>query len=257
MKAVEFIIERMDTTWVQSWVRRSTPKQLPGNDVVNWFGSLFKSLNSDSEFKNWADTNVVGPIVIKPRLTDDEDVSLTIMDATHTAYNTPKHEVVVDINVSPVIDNEKKVASIVASLSGKLIHELNHSQQTSNRINKTDPDTALDLGDKLFRTKPPAPKNEIEKYYIYMIDSMEHDAWASEIAHNIKSALGNGAEKQLDTIFKQAEKEDYAVIGSKIIQLDNLNGLLGAIKYYDKYLKLGKEQLTRRIKREVYKYITQ
>lgn len=257
MKAVEFITERMDTTWVRAWVERSTPKQIPSTDPVTWFDKLFKALNVDPTFKQWAKTNVVGPIVVKPRLTDDEDISLSVMDAKHTAYNTPKHEVIVDINISPELSTEKQISGLINSLSGKLVHELNHAQQTSKRINKTDPDTALDLSDKLFSTRPPAPKNSTEKYYLYMIDSMEHDAWASEIAHNIKTALGNDATKHLETIFKQAEKENYAVVGSKIVQLDNLNGLLAAIRHYDRYLKLGKEKLYQRIKREVYKYITQ
>ena len=257
MRAVEFLSERMNTSWVKSWVERSTPKKSPINDPVNWFGDLFKALNLDPEFKQWAEENVVGPIIIKPRLTDDEDISLTVMDAKHVAFSTPKHEVIVDINVALPLSDDRKIANAMNSLSGKLIHELNHAHQTSRRFDKAEPDAALDFGDKLFLKQPPKPKNETEKYYLYMIDSMEHDAWASEIAHNIKSALGSDSAKHLETIFKQAEKEDYAVIGSKIIQLDNLNGLLGAVRHYDNYLRLGKEKLTQRIKREVYKYITQ
>lgn len=257
MRAAEFLTERMNTTWVRSWVERSLPKSLPTSDPVNWFSKFFNSLNKDSEFKQWAEENIAGPVVIKPKLTDEEDISLTVMDARHIAYNTPEHEIIVNINVAPELSDDRKISKVVDSLSGKLIHELNHAHQTSRRIDNSNSDDALEFNDRLFSQQPPKPRNETEKYYLYMIDSMEHDAWASEIAHNIKSALGNDAVKHLESIFKQAEKEDYAVIGSKIVQLDNLNGLLGAIRHYDKYLKLGKERLTQRIKREVYKYITQ
>lgn len=258
MRATDFITERMSTGWVRSWVERSLPKKLPGVDTINWFSSFFKTLNKDPEFKKWAEDNISGSVVIKPKLTDDPEQSMSILDAEHVAYGEPtQHQIVTNINVAPAIDDQKKLTALVNRLSARLIHELNHAHQISQRINKVGDDKAYDVGGSLFKTQPPNARNQVEDYYLYMLDSLEQDAWASEIAHDIENSLGKESVKNLDNILRQAEKEEYAVIGSKIIQLHNLNGLFSAIKYYGKFLKVGPDKMRQKIKTEIYKYLTQ
>lgn len=259
MRAVDFITERMTTNWVRAWVVRSTPKKLPGNDTVNWFGSFFKKLNSDPEFKKWAEDNVSGSVTIKPKLVDNPEVSMSILDAEHVAIGEPtQHQIITNINVAPPIDDQTKIDRMVNRLSARLIHELNHAHQISQRIKKVGDDQAYDVGGTLFKTQPPKARNETEDYYLYMLDSLEQDAWASEIAADIENSVGvEIAVKNLDNILKQADKEEYAVVGSKIIQLHNLNGLFSAIKYYGKFLKVGPDKMRQKIKSEIYKYLTQ
>lgn len=258
MRAADFITERMSTGWVKSWVVRSIPKKPAGNDTVNWFGSFFKNLNKDPEFKKWAEDNITGSIVIKPKLTDDPEQSMSILDAEHVAYGEPtQHQIVTNINIAPPISDQKKIDALVNRLSARLTHELNHAHQITQRINKVGDADAYEVGGTLFKKEPPKARNQAEEYYLYMLDSLEQDAWASEIAQDIKNSLGDQSIKNLDSILKQAEKEEYAVIGSKIIQLHNLNGLFDAIKYYGKFLKIGPDRMRRQIKKEIYKYLAQ
>lgn len=258
MRVVEIITERMSISWVRPWVERSVPKNLPRNDTVDWFSKLFKSLNNDPEFKQWASENVVGPISIKPKLIEDPSVSMSVLDAEHVAYSNPaKHEIVTTVNIAPEITDNIKLTRIVNRLSARLTHELNHAHQVSGQFRKAkDQDAVFDYKDSVFSSEPPKPKNNTEDYYLYMLNSLEKDAWASEFAQDIKNSLGNDSAKNLNSIFKQIEKEEYAVIGSKIINLEGLNGLYSAIRYYNKYLKMGSVGTWQKVKKEIYGYIT-
>lgn len=259
MRATEFITERMDISWIRNWVQRSAPANMPSGKNLEWFSKFFKALNSDPEFKKWAKENVNGPISIKHKLIDNPNISLSVIDAEHVVYDNPTtHQIVAGINVAPSIDNDKKLTDFINRMSARLTHELNHAHQVSQQLNKTDnPDTVYDREDRVFKKEPPPPRNKTEEYYQYMLDHLEKDAWASEIAQDIKNVLGADSIKNLENVFKQAEKEDYAVIGSKILQVPNLNGLYSAIKFYGNFLKLGPIKTWQKVKKEIYRYIAQ
>lgn len=258
MRATEFITERMVTNWITGWVDRSAPTVFPTSHDLEWYAQFFKMLNNDKAFKAWCKANIVGPVTIKPKLLDDPNQPLIVMDAEHVVSNQPiKHDIVTTINVNPEIENEKQMKQFVDKLSARLTHELNHAHQVSQQFKGgRNEDDVFDAKEKIFSKPPPAPKNKQEEYYVYLLDSLEKDAWVSEIAQTLISKLGNDAIKDLENILKQATREDYAVVGSKIVQVPDLNGLYTAINYYGQYLKLGKEKTWNKIRKELYGYLT-
>ena len=85
---------------------------------------------------------------------------------------------------------------------------------------------------------------------------MEKDAWISQIANDIYSKFGKESLGNLDNILKQSQRQDYAVIGGKILQVPNLNALYAAIEYYGRFLKYSKETAWNRVKKELYQYLS-
>ena len=102
MRAFE-LTERINTSWVKTWVEVSAPPVPATGITVDWFSILFKNLNKGKAFKEWAKQNVKGPIVIKPRLVDDETNPNAILDAEHIVHEEPlKHEVISTVNVGQI-----------------------------------------------------------------------------------------------------------------------------------------------------------
>ena len=259
MRAVEFLSERMNTGWVRGWVQRSVPGQMPNSQHLDWYSDFFKNLSADKEFKAWVKANVVGKLSIRPKLVDDQEELMSILDAEHVTYEGKNvtHEIVTTINVAPTIENEKQMMNFVNRLSARFTHELNHAQQVSLQLKKSKDQTAtLDRSHSILKPNAPAPKTEREKYYQYLLDRLETDAWISEIAQDLIHDLGDQALPSLPNILKQAQREPYVVIKSKIVQVPALNALIAAINHYRGYLKYSKEQLYNKLQKELYGYLS-
>jgi hypothetical protein len=256
MRTYEFIVERMSTGWVKSWVQASVPSLPESGAGVDWYSKFFKNLNKGAAFKEWAKQNVNGPIVIKPRLVDDSTISSAILDAEHVVYEEPlKHEISTTININAKLDNSS-LPKFLDKLSSRLVHELNHAHQVSQQSNKSNMSTALDLENSPFRKTPPAPKNENEKHFLYLLNNLESDAWVSEVAQDIQSALGDKSLKVLNGLLQQAKREEYAVAGGKIINFPTLHHLYLASNHYGGYLKLGSAGTWQKVKKELYGYLS-
>lgn len=256
MRAFE-LTERINTSWVKTWVEVSAPPVPATGITVDWFSILFKNLNKGKAFKEWAKQNVKGPIVIKPRLVDDETNPNAILDAEHIVHEEPlKHEVISTVNVGADL-SDKKLQQFLDKLGSRLIHELNHAHQVSQQMGKNDVGAALDLTNSPFSKQPPAPKkNSNEEHFQYLLNNLERDAWVSEAANDIRNAVGDRALKVLNGVLQQVKNQEYAVIGSKIIQLPTLHHLYLATKYYGGYLKKGSAGTWQQVKKELYGYLS-
>lgn len=259
MKAAEFITERINATWIRPWVLRSVPGKMPVSGHTTWYSKFFKNLEADEEFRKWVKTNVKGPLVLKPKLLAIEDEPLSILNAEHLTYSKPiEHEIGIEINVVPTIDDQTKVNAFVDRLAARLTHELNHAQQVSVQYKATRKKSQVFTRQHhIFKGQEPIPKNDNEKYMLYMLNNLERDAWLSEIAQDIKHKLGADSAKYLPAILNQAKNESYALVGNKIVQVPNLNALYRAIQFYRGQLRVTGEQLWRKLQTELYKYITQ
>jgi hypothetical protein len=255
MRAFE-LTERISTSWVKSWVETSAPAIPPAGITVDWVGTLFKNLNKGKTFKDWAKQNVKGPITIKPRIVDDETSPYAILDAEHLVYEDPlKHEIISTINIGADL-SDKKFQQFLDKLGSRLIHELNHAHQVSQQMGKNEVGAALDLSNSPFSKQPPDPKNANEEHFQYLLDNLERDAWVSEVANDIRNAVGDRALKVLNGVLQQVKTQEYAVIGPKIIQLPTLHHLYLATKYYGGYLKQGSAGTWQQVKKELYGYLS-
>lgn len=259
MRATEFITERINATWIRPWVLRSVPGKMPVSGHTEWYSKFFKNLQADKEFEKWTKTNVSGPLTLKPKLLAVQDNIFSILNAEHATYYRPiSHEIIIEVNVLPTIDDQKKLDAFVDRLAARLTHELNHAQQISVQFKATRKKTQVFKREHhIFKGTPPKPRNSNEEYLQYILNNLERDAWISEIAQDIKHKLGAESAKALPEIMKAATEETYAVIGSKIVKITALNSLYIAINYYQNQLKFTKQQLWRKVYKELYKYITQ
>jgi len=259
MRAEEFIIERINATWIRPWVARSVPGKMPTSGHTEWYSSFFKNLESDEEYRKWIKTNVSGPLVLKPRLLSDPYHELSVLNAEHLTYHRPiEHEIIIEINVLPTIDDQKKLDAFVDRLAARLTHELNHAQQVSVQFKATRKKSQVFKREHhIFKGTPPVPKNDTEKYFQYLLNNLERDAWVSEIAQDIKHKLGADSAKFLPVILNQAKNEDYALAGNKIVQIPALHTLYKAIQFYRGQLRYSGDELWRKLQTELYKYITQ
>ena len=257
MRATEFITERMSTGWVKAWVSAAMPPVPPAGVTVDWYSAFFKNLNKGKAFKEWAKANVKGPIVIKPKLVDDSESNTAVMDAEHLLYEDPlKHEIVCTINVGAKLDNSN-LPKFVDKLGSRIIHELNHAHQVTQQMTRKSAGEIMDLSNSPFKKRPPvAKKGSNEEHFQYILDNLEQDAWVSEVADDIRNAVGDKALKVLNGIFQQITQNDYVVIGSKIINIPILHHLYLASKYYGGYLKLGSAGTWQKIKKELYGYLS-
>lgn len=256
MRSYEFIIERMSTDWVNSWVGASAPPLPVNGSSIEWYSKFFKNLNKGKAFKEWAKANVKGPITISPKFVDDSESSTSVLDAEHLVYESPlKHEIISTINVGMILDNSS-LPKFLDKISSRLIHELNHAHQVSQQMNSNDVGTALDLSNSPFKKQPPPAKNENEKHFLYLLDNLESDAWVSEVANDIQNALGDKSLKVLNGILQQVKNEEYAVVGGKIVNLTVLHHLYLASNYYGGYLKLGSAGTWQKVKKELYGYLS-
>lgn len=253
MRAREFIVERIDINWIRPWILRSAPGPIPEDRHVDWYATFFKKLKADKEFKAWAKKNVVGPITLKPRLKDIQDEPLAVLDAEHITYEGPSHEILITVNVAPTV----KLDRFVDALSARMAHEMAHAEQVSGQFKKADDQEQVwDRGHSLFRGEPPAPKNETEKYYQYILNKLEQDAWVVNVAMDIKNVLGAESAKYLPAILKQAENDDHVVVKSRIIAVPGLNAMLRAAKHYRGQLIYTHDQMMRKLQKELYGYLT-
>jgi hypothetical protein len=258
MRAAQFIIERMETTWVRPWIDRAVSHIGSYKNDIEWFSKFFKNLNSDQELATWKEQNIQNKLTIKPKLLDKRDVSYAILNAEHEIFDDPlEHVITVEINVSQAPSDDKTTKTFIDRLSAVLIHELNHTHQREQQLKKSkDPEAVFDIETTIWKKKPPKPVTKRDEYYIYMLDNLEKDAWISQVASEIHSSLGNDSVKHINSILRQAQREEYATIGSKIIQVPNLKILYDAINYYGRYLKVSKEAAWNKIKKELYQYLS-
>ena len=258
MRSYEFIIERMDTDWVNSWVYASAPSLPKGGSNIEWYSKFFKNLNKGKAFKEWAKANVKGPITINPKLINDSEGSTSVLGAEHLVYESPlKHEIISTINVGVILDKTNNSLPIfLDDISSRLVHELNHAQQVSQQMNNNDVGTALDLSNSPFKKQPPPAKNENEKHFLYLLDNLESDAWVSEIANDIRNELGDKSLDVLNGILQQIKNQEYALVGKKILNLPTLHHLYLASKHYGGYLKLGSAGTWQKVKKELYGYLS-
>jgi len=257
MRYHEFITERMSTGWVKPWVGSSMPPVAANGVNIEWYSKFFKNLNKGAAFKEWAKSNVNGPIVITPKFVDDSTASGAVLDAEHLLHEEPvKHEIVLTINVGAEIDNSN-LPKLVDKLGSRLVHELNHAHQVTQQMKTRSAGEIMDLSNSPFSKQPPVPKkNSNEEHFQYLLNNLERDAWVSEVATDIQNAVGDRALKVLNGVLQQVKNQEYAVIGPKIIQLPMLHHLYLATKYYGGYLKKGSAGTWQQIKKELYGYLS-
>lgn len=258
MRANEFVFERMETSWVRPWISAAVAKIGSYNNDLDWYTKFFKNLNVSKELKQWKETALNRPLTIKPKLLDRPESQYSALEAEHEISGDPiQHLITVEVNVAHAPTDEKTTDNFVDRLSSLLIHELNHASQRSQQIKKSkSDDSVIDLETSVWKKKPPAALTKRDQYYLYTLDNMEKDAWISQIANDIHNKLGADSLKYLDNILKQSQRQDYAVIGSKIIQVPNLKALYDAINYYGRFLKYSKETAWNKIKKELYQYLS-
>jgi hypothetical protein len=257
MRSFEFIIERMETAWVRPWIASSVSKIGTYKNDLEWFNKFFKNLNSSEELKNWKEQNISHPITIEPKFREQPEISYSVLNAEHEMYDPLQHVITIEINVSQAPVDEKKSLAFIDRLSSVLIHELNHAHQRDQQIKKSkDPEDVFDIDTTVWKKAPPKPLNSRDKYYVYMLNNMERDAWISQIASEIHNILGDDSIKYINSIFKQAQINDYVTVKNKIINVPNLKTLYDAINYYGKYLKYGKDEAWNKVKKELYGYLS-
>ncbi len=258
MRAKEFVMERMETSWVRPWIASSVTKIGNYKNDLEWYSKFFKNLNSSKELKQWTEKSLNRPLTIKPKLLDQPNNPLAALEAEHEISGDPiKHLITIEVNVAHAPTDEKTSTNFIDRLSSLLIHELNHASQRSGQIKKAkNDDSVYDIETSVWKTNPPKALTKRDEYYIYTLDNMERDAWISQIANDIYNKLGKDSLGNLNNILKQAQREDYVVIGSKIIQVPNLKALYDAINYYGRYLKYSKQDHWNKVKKELYSYLS-
>jgi hypothetical protein len=258
MRAEEFITERMETTWIRPWVAAAVAKVGAYKNNIEWYKKFFDNLNKSKELKQWRKANIEHPLTIEPKLVEDKDSDISIIDGSHVISNQPvQHKVFLTVNTAHAPVDEKSTATFVDRVGSFLVHELNHAYQSEQQLKKIkDPDAVINLNTTIWAKQPPAAITERDKYYVYILNNIEKDAWTGQIANDIQNVLGKDSLKYLENILKQAQTQDYAVVKSRIIQIPGLKAMYDAAKYYNIYLKGGKEAAWNKIKKELYRYLS-
>lgn len=250
MRAREFLIERIDISWIRPWIERAIPNTTV-NDTTEWYSLYFKNLQKDPDFQSWKKSNVNNPLKIKARLLDDPSSTRYILGGDAEVYNDPNEHVVnIEVNVSPPLRNIQDINKFVDALTTVLTHELNHVKQQDQRI-----DVDQDFHDVPAKSELPEPRNQQEQRYQYVLDNLEIDAWLGQIAQELKTKLGDDAQSSLNQIFTSAARTDNVVINGRIIDISFLNTIYNAIDYYEEYLKHSKEQMWNKVKKDLYKFL--
>lgn len=258
MRLHEILTERAETSWVRPWIANAVAKIGNYKNDLEWYTKFFKNLNASKELAAWKEQHVNRKLVIKHKMLDRPDVSHSIINAEHEISGNPiVHVVTVEVNVAHAPTDEKTSKNFIDRLSSIMVHEFTHASQRTGQINKaTDDDAVYDLNPGIWKRTPPEPNTDRDKYYMYMLNNMERDAWVAQIANDIHNAVGDKGIGFISSILKQAQREEYAVVGSKIIQIPNLNVLWNALNYYGRFLKVSKEDSWTKIKKELYKYLS-
>jgi len=259
MRFNEFINERMDVTWVESWIKNSIPSAKTQEKDIEWFSKFFKNLNRNNNFTQWKEENLKNNLTITPRFYKKPDYPSIIMNAEHyIGADSNDHFVEIEINLLKLPKTEKDINGLVVDLTGIVVHELNHAYQREKQLLKIgDMDKVAGLDTTVFLKRPPATSNKTEKFYLYLLDGLERDAWISQLSAEIYGKLGRSGIENLNLIFRQVTRDSYVVIDGKIIDLKILKTLYDAIMYYENYLKGGKNDAWNKIKKSLYTYLKQ
>lgn len=257
MKIKELLIERIDVSWITPWISRSVNVASFADDDVEWYSAFFKNLNQDSELQQWKE-QIELPLKIVSRIIDDPSNPKSVIEASHYITDDDEHEIEVTVNANqaPLDDAARK--KFINQLSIIMVHELNHAHQREQQISSTGSvDLAYEIETDLFKKQPPEPTNQTEKYYLYLLDNMEKDAWLAQIATEIHQSLGKDSLASLNEIFQKVAKDQYLTIAGKILDLKSLRGLYLALNHYDRYLKQGANKHWDLVKKNVYVYLKQ
>jgi hypothetical protein len=258
MRYYEIVTERMETTWVRPWVSAAVAKVGEYKNDIEWYQKFFKNLNAAKSLKQWRKENIKNPLTIESKLVNNQNSTVSIIDGSHIITSQPvKHKVYLTVNTAHAPLDEKSTATFIDRVSSFLVHELNHAYQAERQLtNLKDPDAVVNLDTTVWNGKPPTPLNDRDRYYVYMLNNIEKDAWTGQIANDIQNVLGKDSLKYLENILKQAKTQDYAVVKSRIIQIPGLFALYNAAKYYNTNLKGGTEAVWNKIKKELYRYLS-
>ena len=258
MRSYEILKERTETSWIRPWIATAVAKIGNYKNDLEWYTKFFKNLNASKELAAWKEQHIDRKLSIKHKMLDRPDVAYSVINAEHEISGIPiEHTVTVEVNVAHAPTDEKTTKNFIDRLSSIMVHEFAHASQRTSQIKKaTDDDSVYDIETDVWKKQPPVAHNERDKYYIYMLNNMERDAWVAQIANDIHNAVGDKGIGLIDNILKQAQRQDYAVVGSKIIQVPNLNVLWNALGYYGRFLKTSKEGSWNKIKKELYRYLS-
>ena len=257
MKIKEILQERMEIAWVGPWITRSVSAASGAENSIEWYAAFFKNLNRDTELTSWKE-NLELPLKIKPRIIDNPSNPKSVIEASHFINDDDEHEIEITVNRDNAPDDENTRNQFINQLTVIMVHELNHARQREKQISSVGSiDTAYELETDIFKKEPPTPTNEREKYYLYLLDHMEQDAWISQMATQINQALGSDSLQYLNEIFQKIQKEADIIINGKILNLNSLRGLYLSLDHYGAYLKQTPEQHWSRVKKNVYSYLLQ
>ena len=257
MKIKELLIERIDVSWITPWISRSVNAASFADDDVEWYSAFFKNLNQDSELQQWKE-QIKLPLKIVSRIIDNPSNTKSMIGASHYITDDDEHEIEVTVNASRAPDDDAARKKFIDQLTSIMVHELNHAHQREQQISSTGSvDLAYEIKTDLFKKQPPAPANEKEKYYLYLLDHMEQDAWLAQIATEIHQALGDDSLTNLNEIFQKVIKDQYLTISGKILDLKSLRALYLALDHYNGYLKQRVDRHWARVKKNVYDYLRQ
>ena len=257
MRANEFLIERMDITWVKSWVNRAASSASTDQENVEWYGDFFQNLNKDKEFTKWTETNIGAPVSIVPRLKSIPGSKNAFLGADYGVRNE-QHQIEVEVNAALSPTDPKTMNSIVNEFSSALVHELNHAHQRAKQSQRAGSlSAAADIDTTVWKKQPPEPRNDNEEYFMYLLDNMEKDAWISQIATEIQDSLGEGSIANLNKILNSVQKDPYATVSGKILNLSELHSLYRAINYYKNYIKSSPDSAWNSVKKNLYGYLQQ
>lgn len=258
MRFNDFVTERIDVTWVESWIRNSMPPPVLEKNI-EWFSKFFKNLNKNKNFAEWRSENLKNNLSITPKFYKKPDYPSVIMNAEHyIGADSNDHYIEIEINLSKAPKDNNDINSMITGLSGIIIHELNHAYQREKQLLKIgNMDKVAGLDTTVFLKRPPEPTNKTEKFYLYLLDELEKDAWISQLSSEIYSKLGNSSIENLNSIFKQVTRDSYIIINGTIVDLKILKTLHDAIRYYSDYLKGGQNGAWNKIKKSLYTYLRQ
>ena len=108
MRANEFIVERMETSWVRPWIAKAVSNIGSYNNDLDWYGKFFKNLNKSEELTKWKEAALSRPLTIKPKLLDRPDSQYSALEAEHEISGDPiKHLITVEVNVAHAPTDEK------------------------------------------------------------------------------------------------------------------------------------------------------
>lgn len=249
MRAREFLIERIDISWIPGWIDNAVPDGI--DDEIEWYQAFFRNLGKDQTFQRWKKANINNPLKIKAQLKDDPSNTRYVLGGDHEIYTDPNEHVIhVEVNVAPPLTTAQDINKFTTALSSVLTHELNHARQQDQRIDKDQ-----DFYDISSKEELPEPTNRQEQNYQYVLDNLEIDAWLGQIAQELKSKLGDTAQSHLNTVFSSAPKTDNVVIDGRIIDISYLKNVYDALNYYEDYLKSSKEQMWNKVKKDLYKFL--